>query len=440
MLKKAIGISLLILFCLSLLLTASVQVWAQNRQPGVKTGDWIKYSWTTTNDKGIASTVYATWHITAVNGPKVAITIVDENSTSYAELDLTKTGDERMFMIWGNNQPGDTVNFGGSGELPQLQGPTTLFGRETHYITYYEGENYYEIAWDKATGALLEFRSVDEGYNLKIMLEETNMWDTNAETDFPYALAAAIIVVVVITASLVGVVLKKRSKIRYSPQTDLPPAPPPPSDYVKPITPRNVKRLFNLGAAGLIIGGIAAVILGGISTLYTLGGYFGLATPFPALVFPPTLFIFPMFVFVFAISIAGRGYRGIKNAYRHVFGTIGYVLAVLSAVLLTVYFLSFPIYFAVALVSRIYFDYYFFMGLNVLSFVVFGATQIVWGITHIITRTLTGKPKLSMSAGIMFIVSGVACVSVFFAPIGLILYLISAILGAMVFASAKIVH
>ena len=207
--------------------------------------------------------------------------------------------------------------------------------------------------------------------------------------------------------------------------------------YGSPNVP-NFKALFEKGATGLVIAGIGAAIYAALS-LYNIASSYGL--DFTGSI----MLIFFAIVFAYGISTAGQGYKGIKAAFGHSIGTAGSILAKISAVILILGLI-------LAFVGGLWIglSYYSSSGgygmvlaaiyLEFAGFILFGATEIVWGVAHVVTRRFMGNVGLAMAAGVMFIVSGsvlIALIIFGFQSLGLFLFLASAILGAIAFAVAK---
>jgi hypothetical protein len=189
---------------------------------------------------------------------------------------------------------------------------------------------------------------------------------------------------------------------------------------------------FIIGGIGGIIAGVAGILsmfTGIASMLYW--GTFGMLLGVAAI---------PVSVFLgVGIVLTGFGYKGMKTNYGLGIGTAGFILSILTAAL----------FFVTAVLGvaggSYYYGYYFysrwyavFIAFWWISVVMFGATQIVYGVAHIVCRRFTGYSALGLATGILLVISGAFAGTVLLSFVGMLMVLVGGILSLMVFIIAKI--
>jgi hypothetical protein len=196
------------------------------------------------------------------------------------------------------------------------------------------------------------------------------------------------------------------------------------------------KTPFIIGSIGAIMAGVAAILsiftgyaslLFGWSSYGSLYGNAGVAV---------SIFL------AVGIILAGIGYKGIKSNYGPSTGTAGFALSIVTSVL-------FFVTAALGLVaSYSYYSYYYYYYSSpwyvafaislIISLIMFGVTQIIYGVAHINCRRFTGNSGLGMATGILLIISGAFTASVLLTFVGMIMFLVGGILTLIVFIMAKI--
>lgn len=184
---------------------------------GVKKGDWIEYSVTTTGsplqEHGIN---WARMEVTDVQGTNIFVSITSrypngstEVFNSTLNLATGKLIDD--FIIPANLNVGDTFLDQNLGNVTINRSEQQMYAGATRTVLYASSsQNTY--VWDKATGVSVEGTSQQPDYSMHTLVEGTNMWEPSQGLDLATLLLVAAIVVVVIVAVLVFVVRFKRKK------------------------------------------------------------------------------------------------------------------------------------------------------------------------------------------------------------------------------------
>jgi hypothetical protein len=190
---------------------------------------------------------------------------------------------------------------------------------------------------------------------------------------------------------------------------------------------------FIIGSVGSIMAGVAAILM--IFVGYTSLFLFGLLGGYGYGVTGVAVSIF----LGVGIILTGFGYKGIKSNYGPSTGLAGFALSIVAAVL-------FFVTAALGIVANnsyyYYSSYYYgpwyaaFVISMLVSIIMFGVTQIIYGVAHINCRKYTGNPALGMATGIILIISGSFTVSLLLSFIGMIMFLVGGILAMIVFLMA----
>lgn len=200
------------------------------------------------------------------------------------------------------------------------------------------------------------------------------------------------------------------------------------------------KTPFIVGASGATVSGFAGLltmIFGGLLTtlifgVYDYGGYYetiGIAG------------IISSIVLGIGLVLAGIGYLGMKRNYGAGTGTASFAFSIVVCVFM---FLSAAFAIITLSSSPYYYRYYdnpwlaIYVILAIITLILFGVMQILWGAAHIVTRQYTGNSGLAMAAGIMLIISGALTLPVILAPVGIILFFIGEILAIIMFLISHI--
>jgi hypothetical protein len=190
---------------------------------------------------------------------------------------------------------------------------------------------------------------------------------------------------------------------------------------------------FIIGSIGAIMAGVAAILLiftgWGTLLLGTIGGSYGIWG-----------IIVDIFLAV-GIILTGIGYKGIKSNYGLGTGTASFALSIVTSVL---FFVTAALGVAVGSYHYGYYYYYYtpwyfaFVISLIISLIMFGVTQIIYGVAHINCRRFTGNSGLGMATGILLIISGAFTASVLLSFVGMIMFLVGGILTVIVFIMSKI--
>ena len=151
------------------------------------------------------------------------------------------------------------------------------------------------------------------------------------------------------------------------------------------------RALFVVGAIGCIINTIVAIWLSFTTLAFPIFGY-------------RFSWIIRYVLLVIGLILASVGYFGMRRNYDSGVGTAGFAVGIVVAVL-----------FLLWTVWEIMMDWFVYpaiayeLSAYVLSTVydIFFVLLVLWGVTHITTRRLTGTSGLSMAAGIMLILTAV---------------------------------
>ena len=134
------------------------------------------------------------------------------------------------------------------------------------------------------------------------------------------------------------------------------------------------------------------------------------------------------------ILLASFGYREIKNNFGLLSGNVGFVFGIIAS--LFVFSIAIVGLITPAIVILIYpppLIYQINSILSLFNAMFFGLTYIVWGITHFKIRKFYKKPNLSLITTGLFIVSGVAILSILYSNVGLALSIASLLFASLVF-------
>jgi hypothetical protein len=173
---------------------------------GVKSGDWIEYTVTSTGapmqGHDVAS---ARMEITAVENPNITVTITstftdgtNDTITSVLNLETGHLIDD--FIIPANLNVGDSFPDQNYGNITITNTEThtyagaqrTILSATIHNNTYY---------WDQATGVSVEGNTQTPDYSIHSVVSSTNMWQASPAVTFDFAsifLVAAVLLIVVI--------------------------------------------------------------------------------------------------------------------------------------------------------------------------------------------------------------------------------------------------
>jgi len=202
---------------------------------------------------------------------------------------------------------------------------------------------------------------------------------------------------------------------------------------------------FIVGGVGTIISGVAALLslFGGFGNIFAFAYYaYGVYLTFG---FGSILFFIMGIILGVGLLLAGIGYLGIKRNYGPGTGTAGFAFSIVACVFLfasvafSIIGLSYPYYYPYYPYYPYYNPWYtIFISTVVITLILFGVMQILWGAAHINSRQFTGNSGLTLATGIMLIISGALTACVILAFIGMILFFVSEILATIVFLISNI--
>lgn len=237
----------------------------------------------------------------------------------------------------------------------------------------------------------------------------------------------------------------ERWKAPPTPPPTAPPTPPPTPPKAEPTptpTGRPSKAQFTVGGIGSILNTIASIpmFLFAIALLFALPYYYEeYADLYPIL----ALGLIGFILLMIGIVMAAIGYFGFRTNYGSGMGTASFAFAIIVTVLLIII--------AIASVTLIYagepyYDYEYEYAVwwvtvlvgQIIWFLLFGIMQILWGVTHIVTRKFTGHSGLSLATGIMLIIAGSLTTTFAITFIGIVLFFVAEIMASVLFFISKV--
>ena len=182
---------------------------------GVKKGDWIEYTVTTTGTPTAGHNVNSSrLEVTDIQGTNITVyitsTLSDGSTKNFNSTLILQTGhliDD--FIIPANLNAGDSF-------LDDIRGIVTINSSDQHtyagairtVLTSTSGQNTY--IWDKATGVSVEATSVEPEYTMHTIVKDTNMWQPSEAAGGLDATALVLVAVVVVIAIVVAALLAFR--------------------------------------------------------------------------------------------------------------------------------------------------------------------------------------------------------------------------------------
>jgi len=198
---------------------------------------------------------------------------------------------------------------------------------------------------------------------------------------------------------------------------------------------KRARNTFIVGGAGAIISGVA--------TLISFFGGFGIIWSFVhpvRLEFGSILFIVGGIILGAGLILAGIGYRGIKRNYGVAMGNVSFAFSIVTCVFVFVgvafAIMSFPYTYFYLDYRNLWYPIYILSA--IITLIIFGAMQILWGVAHINSRKHTGNSGLATATGILLMISGALTASVIIAFAGITLFFITEILVTIVFLTSNI--
>ncbi|MEM2119209.1 MAG: hypothetical protein QW840_03680 [Candidatus Bathyarchaeia archaeon] len=192
------------------------------------------------------------------------------------------------------------------------------------------------------------------------------------------------------------------------------------------------KTHFILGGVGSIISSIAAMLslfVGGLAVIWWYFGAFYITI----------VSLINSIILGIGLIMAGIGYLGVSRNFKKGVATAGFAFSIIvTAFLLITVTLGLIVSY-----GSYYYYYYshpwyiFYIAMVIVTLVLFGVMQILWGASHIQTRQYTVNSGLSMTTGIMFIIAGAFTISFLLSFIGFILFFTSNIMATIVFITQK---
>jgi hypothetical protein len=224
-----------------------------------------------------------------------------------------------------------------------------------------------------------------------------------------------------------------------------PPTPLPPPVKVEPTpTPTGVpsKAEFIVGGVGSILNTIASIPIFGfaIALLIVILSYYEEYERYTHLYSILAIGVVGFILLIIGIIMAAIGYSGFRRNYGSGMGTASFVFAIIVTVLLIIIaFVDISLIYA----GEPYYEYEYVRWATALVgqiiwFLLFGIMQILWGVTHIVTRKFTGKSGLSLATGIILIISGSLTTTFVGVSIGIALFFVAQIMASVLFFTSKV--
>jgi len=132
--------------------------------------------------------------------------------------------------------------------------------------------------------------------------------------------------------------------------------------------------------------------------------------------------------------LASFGYRGLRKKYGLLFGNVGFAfgLGVSVSVFSTIVVEALtPDYIILIYPPPLIYSIYSMVRL--FNDVFFGLTLIVWGVAHFKIKEFSAKPGVCLITSVLFVVSGVLMLSIFYVNIGFILSSVGLLFASIVF-------
>ena len=191
-------------------------------------------------------------------------------------------------------------------------------------------------------------------------------------------------------------------------------------------------KYFTLGAIGSLLSAIC------IGLIFIVDLFFPIYPIFTISYGPYILYTLIEFILILLVGVgillASFGYREIKNNFSLLSGAAGFIFGIITSVLvisIAIAGLITPEY--VILIYPPPLIYQINSIVRLFTALFFGLTHIIWGIVHFSIRKFCKKQNLSLITSGLFIVSGVAILSIFYSNIGLMFSIVSLLFASIVF-------
>jgi hypothetical protein len=188
---------------------------------GVKKGDWMEYSVTTTGSPTHGLDInWARIEVTDVQGTNVTVGITSRFPNGSIEvfnytLNL-KTGyliDD--FVIPANLKAGDTFFDQNLGNVTISHTEQNKYAGATRTVVY-ASTNQSTYIWDQVTGVSVEVTYQQPEYSMHTIVEDTNMWRPSEGLDMAVLLIIAVIAVTTIAVAVMVMAFLKHRKKKIS--------------------------------------------------------------------------------------------------------------------------------------------------------------------------------------------------------------------------------
>jgi len=236
----------------------------------------------------------------------------------------------------------------------------------------------------------------------------------------------------------------ERWKAPPIPPPTAPPTPPPTPVKVEPTpTPTGVpsKAQFIVGGVGSILNTIASIPMFIFVIALLLAIPYWYEEDYTYLYSILAIGVVGFILLIIGIIMAAIGYSGFRRNYGSGMGTASFAFAIIVTVLLII--IAFT---DIVIIYRgePYYEYEYtarwaiVLVVQVIWFSLFGVMQILWGVTHIVTRKFTGHSGLSLATGIMLIIAGSLTTTFVITSIGIALFFVAQIMASVVFFTSKV--
>jgi hypothetical protein len=175
MVKRVFAVAfLLILFLFSEVVTGGVSI-------GVKTGDWMEYTVSTTglHPEG-HDVVWARMEILSIVVGEITVnTTTKAANGTFSNVVMTLNPSAGQVDVWAiipaNLRKGDSFFDKNLGNIPIMGQQEKTVGGVVRDTTFYNSSDRFK-RWDKLTGVFLEGTDVLGNYSLSATFKQTNMW------------------------------------------------------------------------------------------------------------------------------------------------------------------------------------------------------------------------------------------------------------------------
>lgn len=216
--KNIVALALILVFALSVAVTnGQISV---SPSAGVKVGDWIEYSISTTGTPPAAQDIaWAKIEILSVQGPVIQanFTVQYVNGTfssSDRNFNFTAGQTQAWIIIPANLSPGESFYDSSINTNVTIQGQMQKMEAGASRTITYTNSTLRNKEWDKATGMFTQTQDNEGNYTIYGHAIATNIWSSQIlGLDQPVFYAIIVVAVVVVVAVVLVLVFAQRKRI-----------------------------------------------------------------------------------------------------------------------------------------------------------------------------------------------------------------------------------